>query len=127
MKSITSFEELQDLIRSLRAVAFYCSTPTCGVCKSIKPKVIELVERNFPSLGLYYVDTDAVPEARGQLSVYSVPAFLCYFEGKETIREARNFGISELGRKIERYYDLLFGNENEGEFGGRPAEDALSD
>ncbi|HUW40659.1 MAG TPA: thioredoxin family protein [Rectinemataceae bacterium] len=111
MKSLTSFEELQDLIRRERAVAFYCSTPTCGVCASIKPKVAELMERNFPSMGLYYVDTEAIPEARGQLSVYSVPAVLCYFQGKETIREARNFGIAELGRKIERYYSLLFGDE----------------
>jgi hypothetical protein len=59
------------------------------------------------------VDTKAIPEARGQLSVYSVPAVLCYFEGKETIREARNFGIAELGRRIERSYSMLFEGEGE--------------
>lgn len=108
MKTITSFEELQTRAREHKAALFYFSTPTCGVCKSIKPKVIHLVQEDFPSLGLYYVDTEAVPEARGQLSVYSVPAILVYFEGKELIREARNFGIMELGKKIDRFYSMLF-------------------
>lgn len=108
MIDITSYEDFLGRVKEHRAVLFYFSTPTCGVCKSIKPKVIALVEEDFPRLPLYYVDTEAVSEVRGQLSVYSVPAILVYFEGKELIREARNFGIMELGRKIDRYYSMLF-------------------
>ncbi|MEJ5183621.1 MAG: thioredoxin family protein, partial [Rectinemataceae bacterium] len=62
---------------------------------------------HFPHLPMYYIDIEALPEARGQLSVFSVPAVLVYFDGKELIREARNFGIMELGAKIERYYTML--------------------
>lgn len=108
MKPVQSYEEITSLIQHSEAVLFYCSTPSCGVCKSLRPKIIELVQTHFPKLPMYYVDIDAIPEARGQLSVYSVPAVLVYFKGRELIREARHFGIMELGAKIDRYYSLLF-------------------
>ncbi len=109
MKAIESYEHLVQLVAQEKALMLYFSTPTCGVCKSIKPKVKQLVADDFPEMALYYVDTEAIPEARGQLSIFSVPAILVFFEGKELIREARNFGIMDLGRKIDRFYALLFG------------------
>ncbi len=109
MESISSLGEFQDLVAGRQAVALYCSTPSCGVCASLKPKVAELFGRHFPSMELFYADIEALPELRGQLSVYSIPAVLGYFQGKELIREARNFGVAELGRKVDRYYSLLFG------------------
>jgi thiol-disulfide isomerase/thioredoxin len=108
MKAIASYDELIQRMRQEKAVLFYFSTPACGVCKSIKPKVISLVQEHFPLLKLYYIDTEAVPEARGQFSLYSVPVVLVFFQGREYIREARNFGIMELGAKIDRYYSMLF-------------------
>jgi thiol-disulfide isomerase/thioredoxin len=109
LQSLPTYRDLQDRIRDEQAVLFYFSYPSCGVCKSLKPKVATLVEENFPKLGMYYVDIELVPEAAGQLSVFSVPAVLVFFQGKELIREARNFGIQELGGKIDRYYSMLFG------------------
>lgn len=110
MEALESYARLKELVAAERAVLFYFSSPGCGVCKSVKPKVIALVQEHFPRLPMYYVDIEAVPEASGQLSVFSIPAVLVFFEGRETIREARNFGIMELGAKIDRYYSLLFGN-----------------
>ena len=114
MESIETYDRLAAIAKGEKAVLFYLSTKSCGVCKSIKPKVIDLVEENFPRLPMYYVDIEDVPEAAGQLSIFVVPAVLVYFGGRETIREARNFGIQELGAKIDRYYEMLFG---EGEVG----------
>jgi len=108
METLTSYQQILDRIRTDKAALLYLSFPSCGVCRSIQPKVIKLVEDNFPQLHLYYVDIEAVPEASGQLSVFSVPAVLAFFEGKELVREARNFGIQELGGKIDRYYSMLF-------------------
>ncbi len=108
MKTLTSYKQLLEVVRTDKAALFYLSFPSCGVCKSILPKVIKLAEDNFPEIRLYYVDIEAVPEASGQLSVFTVPAVLVYFQGKEMVREARNFGIQELGAKIDRYYSMLF-------------------
>jgi thioredoxin 1 len=107
--AILGYSELQGRIQNEQAVLFYFSYPDCGVCKSLKPKIAALVAEHFPKLRMYYVDIEAIPEAAGQLSVFTVPAVLVFFQGKELIREARNFGIQELGGKIDRYYSLLFG------------------
>jgi thioredoxin 1 len=109
LQSLPTYRDLQDKIQNEPAVLFYFSFPSCGVCKSLKPKVAALVQENFPRLQMYYVDIETVPEAAGQLSVFTVPAVLVFFQGKELIREARNFGIQELGGKIDRYYSMLFG------------------
>jgi len=109
METIESYNRLREIAEGGKAALFYLSTKSCGVCKSIKPKVISLVEENFPQLPMYYVDIEEVPEAAGQLSIFVVPAVLVFFGGRETIREARNFGIMELGAKIDRYYEMLFG------------------
>lgn len=111
LQTLHSYQDLLDRIRDEQAVLFYFSFPGCGVCKSIKPKVITLVEENFSKLGLYYIDIEAIPEAAGQLSVFSVPTVLVFFQGREQVRVSRNFGIQELGGKIDRYYSLLFGDE----------------
>lgn len=66
-----------------------------------------MVGEYFSALSTYYVDVSAMPVARGQLSAYSVPVILVFFNGKETVREARYFGISELATKIDRYYSRL--------------------
>ena len=108
MTKVSSYQEIQALVNNNEAVLFYLSFPSCGVCKSIQPKVEKLVEENFPRLPMYYVDIDKVPEARGQLSVFAVPAILVYFSGREMVREARNFGIKELGATIDRYYSMQF-------------------
>lgn len=113
MQIMDTYINLLDSISSQKAVLFYFSFPTCGVCKSIQPKIIRLVQEHFPLMPMYYVDIEKIPEASGQLSVYAVPAILVYFEGKELIREARNFGIDELGAKIDRYYSMLFDEESD--------------
>jgi len=113
MRELDSYAELVELMRREPAALFYFSTPSCGVCKSLKPKVIALVEEHFPHMRSYYINTEGVSEARGQFSVYSVPVVLVFFGGREYIREARNFGIMELGAKIDRYYSMVFPDEGE--------------
>ena len=54
-----------------------------------------------------YVDLNEAKEIRGQLSVFSVPTILVYFEGKETIRVSRNVHLDELREQIERYYKMI--------------------
>ena len=106
--SINTFSEFQSILLVHKAVCFYLSTPECSVCKVLKPKVIEMIKNNFPGLKFHYVDLTKAKEISGQLSVFSVPTILVYFEGKETIRVSRNIHLEELREKIDRYYKLIF-------------------
>lgn len=106
--SIKTFDELIKLSEEFPAVCFYLSTPNCNVCKVLKPKVIELIENEFPKLKYYYVDLNDAKEIAGQLSVFAVPTILIFFNGKEIIRTSRNISLEHLKEQINRYYQLIF-------------------
>jgi thioredoxin-like negative regulator of GroEL len=107
-KTIISLSEFQDIITKHKSVCFYLSTTECNVCKVLKPKVIEMLESDFEEIKFYFIDLYEAKEISGQLSVFSVPTILVYFEGKETIRASRNVHLEELKQQIERYYDMIF-------------------
>lgn len=105
---VKSLKEFLEISSSSIAVCFYLSTSDCNVCKVLKPRVIEMIEKNFPQIQFCYIDLNEAKEISGQLSVFTVPTILVYFESKETIRVSRNIHISELQDLISRYYSLIF-------------------
>lgn len=105
-----SFNDLIKLVEESPAVCFYLSTPECNVCKVLKPKVIEMLENDFPKIEFHYVNLNESKEIAGQLSVFTVPTILIVFDGKEIIRASRNIHIDELREQIERYYQMIFSN-----------------
>ncbi|MCL6494633.1 MAG: thioredoxin family protein [Ignavibacterium sp.] len=103
-----SFDDLIKLVEESPAVCFYLSTPECNVCKVLKPKVIEMLEKDFPKIDFHYVDLNEAKEIAGQLSVFAVPTILIFFDGKELIRTSRNISIEQLRELINRYYKMIF-------------------
>ena len=67
-----------------------------------------MLEVDFPKIFFCYVDLNETKEISGQLSIFSAPTILVYFEGKETIRASRNMHIEELREQIDRYYKMIF-------------------
>lgn len=108
IESPKSYEEFLNRIKTNTAVCFYLSTPECNVCKVLKPKVVDMIENDFPEIKFCYVDLNEAKEVSGQLSVFSVPTILVYFEGKETIRVSRNVHLEELREQVDRYYKMIF-------------------
>ena len=43
--------------------------------------------------------------------VYSVPLFILFIEGRESIRIGRNVDLIDLEKNIERYYNYLYGHK----------------
>ncbi len=108
IESPKNIDEFLNISKTNIAVCFYLSTPECNVCKVLKPKIIEMIEMDFPEINFCYVDLNEAKEISGQLSVFSVPTILVYFESKETIRASRNVHLEELRAQIERYYKMIF-------------------
>ena len=80
IESPTSFEIFLEITKSNKAVCVYLSTPECNVCKVLKPKTIDMLENDFPGIFFCYVDLSNAKEISGQLSIFSVPTILVYFE-----------------------------------------------
>ena len=108
IKTISTIEEFEKVIKENLGVVFYFSTPECNVCKILKPKLIELIEESFPKLEFFYIDCSLAVELASQKSVFAVPTILVYFDGKEFIRKSRNLSLAEFEKEISRPYTMLF-------------------
>ncbi len=106
-KFITSLEEFEQAVKSPAAL-FYFSHEQCNVCKTLKPKVLELVSENFPEMDVYYVDTVLYPEVAAQNRVFTNPVILIYFDGRELHRLARYIGMNQLYDVIAKPYEIMF-------------------
>lgn len=107
IESPGNYQQFYELIRKFDSVSFYLSKKDCNVCKILKPKIQELIS-NFPKINFCYIDLENAKEISGQLSIFSIPTILFYFDGMEIIRASRNINLEELKSQIERYYKLKF-------------------
>ena len=90
------------------AVLLYFTSPDCNVCKSLKPKVRELVNEKFPLIKMKEINIRNYPETAAEFGIFTIPVILVYFEGKEFLRKVRNVAIYELETEIYRPYSLFF-------------------
>ena len=103
-----SKENLEKIKKTQKAFVLYITDGTCHVGENIAPKLEKLIADHFPKLKLYYSYTSNTPEISAQLSIFTVPTLLVYFDGKLYIQKSRTFSLQELATEIERYYNLLF-------------------
>ena len=107
-KPLTFLDEIEAAIKEKDAALFYFSAPHCNVCKVLKPKLAEMLTEEYPKIELFYVDIDKTPMISGQFRIFSIPTIMIFLEGKEFLRESRNIGLTELSRKLEKPYNLMF-------------------
>ncbi len=105
---ITTEEEFEQVLVNNLGVLFYFSTISCSVGEALEPKVISLLEKDFPKIPFYNVDMNASPEISAKNNVFVEPTILVFFDGKETIRKSRIISIPELSDSISRIYKLAF-------------------
>ncbi|MCK5688007.1 thioredoxin family protein [Myxococcota bacterium] len=107
-KSIESLEDLQALIQEEAGIIIHFETESCNVCKALKIKVGKILEDRFPRLKMISIDMEHQPEISAQMSVFSVPALVVFFDGKEFFRKGRNLGMDEFAQELSRPYSILF-------------------
>ncbi|PKM88426.1 MAG: thioredoxin [Firmicutes bacterium HGW-Firmicutes-10] len=79
----------------------YFTTPDCGVCKVLYPKLLELHKGfDYP---LLKIDASTFTELSGQYLVFAVPTVLIIHDKKEVLRESRYIDFN----KIDRLLNLL--------------------
>ncbi len=103
MEKVKSADWLSEVIGNTDLVFVYVSQPACSVCQTLLPKVEELLVE-YPLIKPLYLHSAEVPEAAGQLSVFTIPTVLFFVQGKESFRLARIFGLREIRDKIDRIY-----------------------
>jgi len=107
-KVISSELEYESIIKENLGVLLYFSRVSCNVGEALEPKVIKLLEENFPKIPFYFVDMDKTPTIPVKYSVFVEPTIIIIFDGKETIRKSRIISIGDLSNSIDRIYKLAF-------------------
>ena len=106
--TINSVDEFQKFIKENGGTVTYFSTPTCNVCKVLKPKLKELLAEQFPEMKFAYVNTTEAQEMAAQNQIFAVPTILFHLDGREFIRKSRNVNLHILADELERPYEMMF-------------------
>ncbi len=101
-------ESINNLIKNEESLILYITTPQCNVCKVLKPKIKQLIIDKFPKLKFHEINAENRPEISAQLSVFTVPTILVFFNGAEHHRKSRYINLNELEEALNRPYNLLF-------------------
>jgi len=101
-------ESIRDLLQKQDAVLLYFFNDHCAPCLSLRPKVEALLENDFPQMKLALIDGEAQAATAAQFGVFSFPALIIFFQGKEYFRESKYVSIGQLDRAIRRPYDMLY-------------------
>ncbi len=80
----------------------FFTSNTCGVCKVLKPKLLEAVQANFPKVSIRLVDVEEEEEFTGQSMVFTLPVVIIKVDGREMYRFARSFSVYEVLEKLKR-------------------------
>jgi thioredoxin-like negative regulator of GroEL len=106
-RTLTEEREFQKFIEE-NASIIYFSTASCNLCKTLKPKLFEFLDSEFPRFSKAYVDCDISKSLAAQLSIFTVPTIIVFIEGKEMLRKSRHINFAELEVELSRLDKLYF-------------------
>jgi thioredoxin len=107
--TLSTVDDFKEFISKNGGTVTYFSTPTCNVCKVLKPKLKEMLAEHFPEMKFGYVNTVDAQEMAAQNQIFAVPTILFHLDGREFIRKSRNVNLNVLAEELERPYEMMFG------------------
>lgn len=105
---LTTSEELEKVIEENIGSMVYFYSDKCAPCVSLRPKVLELVEKKFSKMKIVFVNSEKNPMMPAKYNAFTSPTLIIFFEGKEYRRESKYISIPQLAEVIERPYNMVF-------------------
>lgn len=108
MLPVENIDQLKELIKNYKAVLVYFFSNQCAPCLALRPRIIDLIEKDFPLCKIAFIDSEKSAEIASSYGVFASPAIISFFEGKEHHRFSKYIGIHELNNTLSRPYKLIF-------------------
>lgn len=105
---IQSLSDIDKLKKEEISFFVYFSSPSCGVCQVLKPKLMKMMADKYPRIQACQVNTALHPDIAAQLGFYTNPSFIVYLNGQDYIRRSRVISLQQLDESLERPYKLMF-------------------
>lgn len=103
-----SQDDFIHLLEQHPAALVYFFQDRCGVCSVLFPKLVKMLQEDFPRLAIIRINAEKNRDLAGQLRMLSIPGILLMLNGKEYMRSNGMIGVGELQGKVKRYYQLMF-------------------
>ena len=104
---LDTLELVQKNINQNKMTVVYFTGNSCGACEVIKEKIEKFLE-NYPNIKAYEINGEENTKIAYKYSVFSMPVFLLFIEGKESIRTGKHVDLLSLERRIDRYYNMIY-------------------
>lgn len=100
MNRIKNYNQVKTVISENTSVII-AKTQGCNVCMPVTQRLIEMMN-DYPTIPLFEVYIEDVPEFRGQHLVFTVPTIIVFFDGKEVHRESRFINWDQLDSLLSK-------------------------
>lgn len=77
--NIESSDALDDYLAAHEAVLLLFGGAHCGVCQSIKPRLLQMLAEEFPKMRLCYIDCEQQGDIAAAHRVFTLPVVELYF------------------------------------------------
>ncbi len=95
---VRDIRQLNNEVEAGTPAVILFSSSGCCVCHADLPRIKTIAED--VGIPLIHVPADEVPEAAGQMSVFTVPTVLLYFQNREYHRQSRFIDFKELEKRM---------------------------
>jgi thiol-disulfide isomerase/thioredoxin len=85
-----------DFLQEHPICALYFTTPDCGICKVLKPKLLQMLTGRFPAIRFGQVDCSAAPALAADLGVFAVPTLIGGDAVLGAAERAANLGVDTI-------------------------------
>ena len=105
-KTLTSIEAFHEFIAEHRLVVIHIMRDHCSVCHAVLPQIAGIVNE-FPDVPLGVINQSELEEIAGELSIFTVPVDLIYFNGKEMHRQGRFIDMKQFEHQLTLMYKSM--------------------
>ncbi|NWK85303.1 thioredoxin family protein [Staphylococcus sp. GSSP0090] len=105
-KTLTSIEAFHEFISEHSLVVIHIMRDNCSVCHAVLPQISGIVNE-FPEVPLGIINQSEVEEIAGELSIFTVPVDLIYFNGKEMHRQGRFIDMQQFEHQLTLMYESM--------------------
>ena len=102
---LTNYQEILDIVQTNELTQNYIKTAGCSVCLADLPRSEKIVAET--GVRGYIIQAEEIPEAVGQLGLFSAPTVLLFYQAKEIHRQARFLDFDLLTHRIKQYQELI--------------------
>ena len=92
MIKLETIEDIKHAIHKNQMTVIYFTGNSCGACEVIKNK-IDIFLENYPKIKSYEINGEENLKVAYKYSVFSMPVFLLFVEGKESIRTGKHVDL----------------------------------